>query len=47
MAMARAGSADGEPDGASRGATLGDDVGEVVGDGAEKPGADDTVHPNP
>jgi len=38
---------DGEPDGASRGTTLGDDVGEVVGDGAEKPGADDTVHPNP
>lgn len=29
------------------GATLGDDVSEIIGDGAEEPGADDTVHAHP
>jgi len=38
---------DGEPDRTSGGAALGDRVGEIVGDGAEQPGADDTIHPHP
>jgi len=38
---------DGEPDRTGGGAAFGDSVGEIVGDGAEQPGADDTVHPHP
>jgi len=38
---------DGEPDRTSGGAAFGDSVGEIVGDGAEQPGADNTVHPHP
>lgn len=38
---------DGQPDGAGGGPALRDGVGEIVEDGAEKPGADDTIHPRP